>query len=340
MTRVRLFSAASLAVLAAVACSGSDSATDPASVPSYSQDEQGYLGAHVHKMPIKSQAQEAHAAKPGGGGTANAGIYYHGGPVLAGGTNVVAIYWSSGSTPIYANGPTPGSGKGIPGADGSLVGHFLRNLGGSDYWRINTTYTGGNGSAVTEAVTYRGYYADAQNAPTGTTNVSDAEIQAEIERAMIQYPNDGKTIYIVFSAGSVNLGGGFGTRYCAYHGNFASSHGDALFAVQPYDAAYPSSCTSGLAPANGDPGADAEVSTLAHEIEEAASDPDLNAWFDRRGYENADKCAWTWGNTFPTSKGVANVTLNGVSFLIQRNWINYGSGGCYLGKRSNGSLVS
>ena len=40
------------------------------------------------------------------------------------------------------------------------------------------------------------------------------------------------------------------------------------------------------------------VSVIAHELEEAATDPDLNAWYDNRGYENADKCAWTFGTTY------------------------------------------
>jgi hypothetical protein len=40
-------------------------------------------------------------------------------------------------------------------------------------------------------------------------------------------------------------------------------------------------------------GADA-MASITHELEEAATDPQLNAWYDRRGYENADKCAWTF----------------------------------------------
>ena len=39
------------------------------------------------------------------------------------------------------------------------------------------------------------------------------------------------------------------------------------------------------------------ASVIAHELVEAVSDPQLNAWYDRRGYENADKCAWTFGST-------------------------------------------
>ena len=85
--------------------------------------------------------------------------------------------------------------------------------------------------------------------------------------------------------------------------------------------------------ANGsaDAGADYEVNTLGHEIEETTTDMMGTAWFDRRGYENADKCAWTWGTTYTTaSGGKANMNLGGKDFLVQRNWVNAGSGGCAL----------
>jgi hypothetical protein len=131
----------------------------------------------------------------------------------------------------------------------------------------------------------------------------------------------------------VNLGGGFGTQYCAYHTHgFVTISGvtrTVLYAAMPYDAAYPSACTALNGSPNNDFGADAEVNTLAHETEETTTDLLGNAWFDRRGSENADKCAWTFGTTFTTSNGsTANLTLGGKDFLVQRNWVNSGRGGC------------
>jgi hypothetical protein len=85
------------------------------------------------------------------------------------------------------------------------------------------------------------------------------------------------------------------------------------------------------APANGslDPGADYEVNTLGHEVEETTTDMNGNAWYDHRGYENADKCAWTFGTVYNTSAGgKANMNLGGTDFLVQRNWVNAGTGGC------------
>jgi len=52
------------------------------------------------------------------------------------------------------------------------------------------------------------------------------------------------------------------------------------------------------------------------------TDPDLNAWYDSQGAENADKCAWTFGTTYSVNGSQANMNLGGRDFLIQRNWVN------------------
>jgi hypothetical protein len=70
------------------------------------------------------------------------------------------------------------------------------------------------------------------------------------------------------------------------------------------------------------------VSVVAHELEEAASDPQLNAWYDSTGAENADKCAWTFGTTYPANGAAANMKIGSRNYLIQRNWVNAGGGYC------------
>jgi hypothetical protein len=209
------------------------------------------------------------------------------------------------------------------------VGHFLRNLGGSPYFNINTTYYDGNNASVVNSVAYTGFWAD--NSSPGATP-GDATIQAEVVKAFANaLPYDASTVYLVFTGSGVNLGGGFGSQYCAYHGHFSWNGNDVKYAAQPYNYDFPSGCSALNGSPNNDPAADAEVNTLAHEIEEATTDPDLNAWYDRRGYENADKCAWTFGITYTTSNGAtANMNLGGKDFLIQRNWVDAGSGGCAL----------
>jgi hypothetical protein len=282
------------------------------------QGEQG----HIHIMLRKPNPGVSARSKSRG-----TGISYHGGPIFYA-TKVAAIYWSSAT--IYNGGPAPAT-AGTGAQDGSLVGFFLRNLGGSPYFNINTTYFDGTGTHVQNSVSYTQFWADG-NGSSGT--VSDAQVQQEVLRGFSSgaLTYDPSTLYAVFSGPGVNLGGGFGTQYCAYHGHFSSSVGDVKYAVMPYDWSDPAGCSAitGSGP-NGDPAADTEVNTLAHETEETTTDEDLNAWYDRRGFENADKCAWTFGTTYTTANGsTANMNLNGQDFLIQRNWVNAGSGGCLL----------
>jgi hypothetical protein len=293
-------------------------------------------GEHVHILPVNTAAYApflADAGRPGGdartGGsrTSGTGIYYHGGPIIVN-PQIAAIYWSTGM--LYNGGPTPGT-FGPGSADGSLVGLFMRSDGGSPYFNINNTYTNSLGQHVTNALSYTQYWADNTNVPASGASVSDAAVQAEVVKGFTSgaLTFDGSTLYAVFSGPGVNLGGGFGTQYCAYHGHFTWNGNDVKYAVMPYNITYPSACTagSGISPTS-DYAAAAEVNTLAHETEETMTDEDLNAWYDKRGNENADKCAWNFGATSSGATGVYNQTMGGVHWLIQMNWVNAGSGGC------------
>jgi hypothetical protein len=318
---------ASAGACAIAACADSNRLTEPAN-PDFAQ-QRNIEFAPRHLFHVKSYYAKTQSGASGKG----TGIYYHGGPLLAAMTNVAAVYWAG--TPIYAGGPTPGTfGSGTK--DNSLVGFFLRHLGGSSYFNINTTYYDGTGAHVQNVVNYTQVWANNQSqVPANGQNVSDANIvtmlQYGFDHGYLAY--DPATVYAVFTAGTVNLGGGFGTQYCAFHSyGTVMVNGAArtvLYAAMPYDYAYPGACTNGTASPNGDPAADAEVNTLAHEIEETTTDMGLTAWYDRRGYENADKCAWTWGTTYKTANGgVANMSIGGKDFLVQQNWVNAGSGGC------------
>lgn len=59
----------------------------------------------------------------------------------------------------------------------------------------------------------------------------------------------------------------------------------------------------------------AVANVSGHELSEMMTDPKLNAWFDRQGNENADKCSWTFGSSLLTFPG-------GSTWKIQGNWSN------------------
>lgn len=293
-------------------------------------------------LPTRGADELRDARSPNGSrGT----IFYHGGPVLGAGTNVVAVYWSANT--IYDGAPKPGAfSTSRTSGDNSLVGFFLRRLGGTPYFNINTTYYDENGSSIANVVRYTGYWANNQSpvVPAGAQVVTDQQmldmLSYGFQKGYLTY--DPNTLYAIFTQGQVNLGGGFGTSYCAYHWFGTATvdkHGTqkpVLYAAMPDAYAYPAACSMfDAAPSpNGDPHADAVVNVLAHETEETTTDMFGTAWWDGRGYENADKCAWTFGDVQFTSSGAPyNMTLGDAStgaksFLIQRNWVNAGSGYC------------
>ena len=114
---------------------------------------------------------------------------------------------------------------------------------------------------------------------------------------------------VYFPAGmKVTLQGGTSCRsFCGYHGNFNYNGHDIKYASFPYLNC--SACMlSGLSVA------DMMTIVTSHEIREAVTDPDLNAWFDGAGYEADDKCAWH--NLYQTATG---------SFWVQPEFSNGGT---------------
>jgi len=234
-----------------------------------------------------------------------AGISYHGGPLILGTTNVHFIYygsWSSGSR--------------------SILDNLASSIGGSPYFNINTTYYNGSGTHVSNSVHYSGSVND--NYSHGNT-LSDSSISAIVAA---QNPTDTNGVYFVLTASDVNESSGFCTQYCGWHTHGTINGRDIKYAFIGNPARCPSACTNGTSPPNGDVGADGAASIISHELEEAVTDPDLNAWYDSRGEENADKCAWTFGSTYSNGTGTANMNLGGRDYLIQQNWVNSGSGFC------------
>ena len=343
MSRVSLNAVFCRVALAAVAtaylaaCSDSGTVSDPTGPRSTANVQELNSPRHVfHTKEWFAQQNAQNGARPQRG----TGISYHGGTVLQNGTDVIAIYWGSSARPVgYQNLPANhGSGS----SDNSLIGKFLQNFSSlvdvaqsKNYFNINHTYYGQTGAYITPTVTYAAYWnTNGSAAPAPSSSPTDGDMVALIQWGLTNgaIPYDANAVYAIFTGSGVNLGGGFGSQYCAYHTNGSTSQGRVFYAAMPYNQQYPSGCTSQFGSPNSDVAANSEVNTLAHEIEETTTDNMGNAWFDNRGYENADKCAWTWGTTAAApSGGTYNLSGGGNYYLVQRNWVNAGSGGCATG---------
>jgi hypothetical protein len=252
------------------------------------------------------------APKAVSGTTSSNGITYHGGPVMLGTTNIYYIWYGS-----WWNNSAP-----------SLLTKFASSIGGSLYFNINTTYFDGSGTSVSNSARYAGSTNDIYSQGRTLTN---AGVQQVVTTAITsgRLPRDPHGVYFVLTSSDVAESSGFCTQYCGWHTHANIVGADIKFAFVGNADRCPSACAAQSKSPNGNPGADAMASVIAHELEETVTDPHLDAWYDSNGNENADKCAWTFGNTTPAMNGsVYNMVVGGNQYLIQRNWVNASGGYC------------
>lgn len=239
---------------------------------------------------------------------------YHGGPVMTGPVNVYLIWYGNWARKMKRR---------------TIITDFVSNFTGPRF-AINTTYPNRAGIAVANSISLAGQYVDRYSA--GRTRITDERIGDIVASAIKgnKLPSDPSGIYLVLTSNDVGKPG-FLTQYCGWH-TFRRIGSTSIKYAFVGDPTGPNLlvCGAQKASPNGDAGADAIVSVIAHEIDEAVTDPELTAWYDDAGEENADRCAWSYGRTFTAGRAKANVRLGSRSFLIQRNWLNTPRGGCVL----------
>jgi hypothetical protein len=260
-----------------------------------------------------------------GGTTALSPISYHGGPLLA--TPTAYIIW-------YGNW-NRGNGTDTPQGQ-QIVEDFLSNLGGSGYYNINTTYSAG-GTTITGGVNFTAGANETTDAYSQGTKLRDATVLKVVQLAIQngKLPADNNGVYFVLSSSDVTETSGFCTQYCGWHTGTSSSltsNGRLRYSFVGNAARCINACAAQSVSPNDNPGVDGMISVVAHELEEANTDPDpRSGWADSGGAENADKCAWTFGanqTTLPNGS-VYNVTLGTRHYLIQRN-LNANDNKCYI----------
>jgi hypothetical protein len=258
----------------------------------------GTAGAAGGPPPIA--AGPAHGFVPSrnagrGGHGHQSPLQWHGGPVQHM-TTIVPVFWGSGwSNPADK----------ITGLD-----YFYSNVHGTPYLHTNSEYTDGTGNVSTTNISKGSDLTDSTATPKGAP--STTQVLAEVAKVTGSHPAAG-AYYPVYSDQPRGTAG-----YCAWHSSGTINGIEVQFGF--------------FFNLDGDPGCDPQapgstghsqgLSALAnvsgHELSEMLTDPQLNAWYDQQGNENADKCAWTFNGL---------VTIGSQSWKIQQNWSN-AAGGC------------
>lgn len=207
----------------------------------------------------------------------------------------------------------------------SIIDDFLASLGESDWNKINTTYyqkLDGNKTFVQPTAEIEGCTADAGSQGLSLDADTGAQVSDVVENALSTkaLKTDANGVYLVLTASNVSVAD-FMKSLCAYHGVYDNAQATIKYAFIGDASANLSQCAPQVTNSpNGNPAADAMVSVIAHEFVEAVSDPDGTSWYDEAGFENADKCAWTYGKASKTANGsFANMTLGERQYLVQQN---------------------
>ena len=222
----------------------------------------------------------------------NPDMTYHGGVIMPS-TVSEAIYWG----PSWNNSGFVGDK--ITGLDSWYTG-----FSNSNYAKASDEYTGSNGQ-VGPVVTHNGHLIDLSTASNGS---STAAIVAEVCKEISSPVSNGYyPVYVDIPRGNAG--------YCAYH-TFGSCSGTTVQVAFFFDLDGDAGCdpadTSGL----HSQGLAALANVSGHELSEARTDPDSpGAWYDKRGQENGDKCAWTFNVPLVTFS-------NGTQWKIQGEWSN------------------
>jgi len=273
-------------------------------------------GEIVHVLPTPSRAAQhsAHGpfsfapvlngSKVYSASYGSGSLIDHGGPQMS----------NAGFQPIYWNGNVPQDTR-------NSIRNFVLAFTGSHNWADSPTddytivqqYGSSNDIAPTITIGATDIVSDQ---PGGGT-VTDDQIQEFLANLFLSsnpVPDENVLYGVYFPSGvTVQLSPGSQScsQFCGYHGYFTYGTGQSAkvikYAVFPFADCLACS-VSGLTPF------DIWTIVSSHEIREAVTDPELNAWYDRRGYEGDDKCAWH--NLYKMTNG---------SYVVQPEYSNGGT---------------
>ena len=224
---------------------------------------------------------------------------------MAGTANVYAIFWEPTGSFVSPN-------------YNSLILQYFGDVGKSSLYRNNTQYKDSKANFPSNSALAASWV---DTTPYPSSSLSDTQIQGEVTNAqnVNGWASGPDNVFFVFTAKNENICLDASTcsfsAFCAYHNFFGTG---TIYATIPYTGTSLAACGVTASP-NNNFDADSTINITSHEQMETATDPLVNAWYDSSGNEIGDKCAWKFG---PLNAGGGDVTWNGHSYEVQKEWDN------------------
>jgi hypothetical protein len=283
-------------------------------------------------LPTRPGAAGAHAGRAAAQGQ----LEYHGGPVMSANTNY-ALYWDPNGAPAYPTGFQAGINRyfedlahdsgGLENID-SVLAQYDDSAG--EFASYNSHF----GGALVDGDPY-----PASGCGEGAICLTAEQLLAEITSYVSAHalPADLQHAYFLLTppgvescleaAGRACSAGTRHASYCAYHSDATTPNGVIVYSDDPYVVGL--GCDTGEEHPNNNASDAAIGGELAHEHSEAVTDPELNAWYDSKREEVADKCrtlkpSSEFGEPLGKAPDGANYNqlINGDEYWYQQVWSN------------------
>lgn len=231
-------------------------------------------------------------------------LSYHYGPVMTKAAVVTPIYWGTSWTDTATVG-SDNKDK-VDGLTKLYQGYNNSNHAGisTQYYQTSpTTY-------VSKGVTLNSAIIDTSAASSDSTTIFNKIVEKVGAGTLTVTYDSYIPVYTDLPRGTAG--------YCAWHSYGTANLSDGSSVVVKFAFFFNLNGDSGCDPADTrtiyKQGTEALANVSIHELAEAMTDPQLNAWYDSKGYENADKCAWNFAGGL--------VTLGTTAWKLQGEWSN------------------
>jgi hypothetical protein len=263
-------------------------------------------------------------------------VEYHGGPVMSSNTNY-ALYWDPTGGPEYPSGYELGLNRYFED-----LAHDSGGVQNTD--SVLTQYKDSAGEFANYDSFFGGALIDTDAYPANGCSaapicLTDEQLRTEITKYVEAHklPMDLQHEYFLLTPPGVEScleavghscsDGTKHAAYCSYHSYISVAKTTIVYANDPYVDG--TNCDYGEEHPNGN-ASDATIGGgLAHEHSESVTDPELNAWYDSKGEEVADKCrTFKEATEFGEPLGKApdgsnyNQVIDGEEYWYQQEWSN------------------